>query len=458
MVSVNVLGLLYTTHAALPHLVQAAEDSPRRVADLVNVGSVAGRQARAGIGRVQPHEVRRPRRSARDSARRSPAVTSAVSVVEPGRVDTELQTHIRAGGPGGVDAALRGRRTAEGSRHRRGHRVHRDPPTTRRRQRAPGPADRTSGLTTAVDATAATRSAQGRHARRPRARGCPRRAGRGGARLQHRQRCAARHQQRAPRVVHIGAVGRHRLRHHLRWPARVGWTTRRPLRRRRLFVGGLVACLRSRRRRGDWPRTSRCLVAARVVQGIAAAAVAPAALSILTTSFHGPSRTRVLGYYGATASVGFVLGLVLGGVLVQTGGWRAVSSSMCPSAWSAQSSGAASFPSGPTADDAAAPRLDRCVSRHRRDGRCWSMRPLRVSTVGGPPRPSSAPSRSAGRCSPCSSGTSSAARGRSCRFPSSGPERLRQVTGSRCCWGLGTPAKCCFSASMRNRSSAIRPS
>ncbi len=45
---------------------------------------------------------------------------------------------------------------------------------------------------------------------------------------------------------------------------------------------------------------------------------------MLTTSFHGPARTRVLGYYGATASVGFVLGLVLGGVLVQTGGWRAV--------------------------------------------------------------------------------------------------------------------------------------
>jgi MFS family permease len=66
------------------------------------------------------------------------------------------------------------------------------------------------------------------------------------------------------------------------------------------------------------------LVVARAVQGIAAAAVAPAALSILTTSFHGPVRTRVLGYYGATASVGFVLGLLLGGVLVQIAGWRAV--------------------------------------------------------------------------------------------------------------------------------------
>src|SRR5258707_7702353 len=50
MVQLNVLGLLYTTHAALPHLLQAAEDSPRRVADLVNVSSIAGRVAGAGGG------------------------------------------------------------------------------------------------------------------------------------------------------------------------------------------------------------------------------------------------------------------------------------------------------------------------------------------------------------------------------------------------------------------------
>src|SRR6202011_5999513 len=42
MVRINVLGLLYCTHAALPHLLRAAEDSPRRVADLVNISSVAG--------------------------------------------------------------------------------------------------------------------------------------------------------------------------------------------------------------------------------------------------------------------------------------------------------------------------------------------------------------------------------------------------------------------------------
>ena len=50
MVELNVLGLLYCAHAALPHLLRAAEDSPRRVADMVNISSVAGRVARNGSG------------------------------------------------------------------------------------------------------------------------------------------------------------------------------------------------------------------------------------------------------------------------------------------------------------------------------------------------------------------------------------------------------------------------
>jgi NADP-dependent 3-hydroxy acid dehydrogenase YdfG len=48
MVDLNVLGLLYCAHAALPHLLRAAEDGPRRVADMVNVSSVAGRVPRGG--------------------------------------------------------------------------------------------------------------------------------------------------------------------------------------------------------------------------------------------------------------------------------------------------------------------------------------------------------------------------------------------------------------------------
>src|SRR5258705_3276326 len=48
MVELNLLGLLYCSHAALPHLLKAAEDGPRQVADLVNISSVAGRVARSG--------------------------------------------------------------------------------------------------------------------------------------------------------------------------------------------------------------------------------------------------------------------------------------------------------------------------------------------------------------------------------------------------------------------------
>ncbi len=42
MLSVNVAGLIYSTHAALPHLLRAAEDGPRGVADMINISSVAG--------------------------------------------------------------------------------------------------------------------------------------------------------------------------------------------------------------------------------------------------------------------------------------------------------------------------------------------------------------------------------------------------------------------------------
>jgi NAD(P)-dependent dehydrogenase (short-subunit alcohol dehydrogenase family) len=50
MIAINVQGLVYTTRAALPHLLQAAEDGPRRVADIVNISSITGRVAWNGYG------------------------------------------------------------------------------------------------------------------------------------------------------------------------------------------------------------------------------------------------------------------------------------------------------------------------------------------------------------------------------------------------------------------------
>ncbi len=94
MVEINVKGLLYCAHAALPHLLRAADDSPRSVADLVNISSVAGRTVRRGSGvyNLTKHGVGAFSESLRQE------VTSRhvrVSIVEPGAVDTELRTHNR---------------------------------------------------------------------------------------------------------------------------------------------------------------------------------------------------------------------------------------------------------------------------------------------------------------------------------------------------------------------------
>ncbi|WP_369390415.1 SDR family NAD(P)-dependent oxidoreductase [Streptomyces sp. CG1] len=92
MIDINLMGLMYTTHAAVPHLVKAATEEPRQVADIVNIGSLAGRGAFAmsavycatkfGVGAFS--EALR-QELARQHVR--------VSVVEPGSVDTELRAH-----------------------------------------------------------------------------------------------------------------------------------------------------------------------------------------------------------------------------------------------------------------------------------------------------------------------------------------------------------------------------
>jgi NADP-dependent 3-hydroxy acid dehydrogenase YdfG len=94
MVKLNELGVLYIAHAALTHLLKAAEDSPRRVADLVNVSSVAGRVARrnSGVYNLTKFGVGAFSESLRQE------VTGRhvrVSLVEPGAVDTELMSHLR---------------------------------------------------------------------------------------------------------------------------------------------------------------------------------------------------------------------------------------------------------------------------------------------------------------------------------------------------------------------------
>jgi NADP-dependent 3-hydroxy acid dehydrogenase YdfG len=110
MVALNLQGLLYVAHAALPHLLSAAERPPRRVADLVNVSSVAGRRVGAGGGIYQmtKHGV-----GVFSEALRQEITGRYVrsSLIEPGATESELVSHVREevrkGLPAGVDQSLR---------------------------------------------------------------------------------------------------------------------------------------------------------------------------------------------------------------------------------------------------------------------------------------------------------------------------------------------------------------
>lgn len=74
---------------------------------------------------------------------------------------------------------------------------------------------------------------------------------------------------------------------------------------------------------GGLASSSGTLIAARAVQGVAAAGMAPAALSILMTTFaEGPERTRALTVWTILAAAGGALGVLLGGILSDFASWR----------------------------------------------------------------------------------------------------------------------------------------
>ena len=103
-----------------------------------------------------------------------------------------------------------------------------------------------------------------------------------------------------------------------------------------LLLGGRTADLLGRRRvflialavfaavsmLSSLATNAELLIAARFVKGVAAAFTAPAALSIITTTFHeGPDRNRALSIFTTCAASGFSMGLILGGALTEVG-WR----------------------------------------------------------------------------------------------------------------------------------------
>ena len=105
MIAVNLQGLLYVTSAALPHLVRAAETSPRKVADIVTISSTAGRVARPG-GAV--YALTKFGAGAFSESLRQELIKQRVrvSVIEPGTVDTELVSHVREGVRESAEAML----------------------------------------------------------------------------------------------------------------------------------------------------------------------------------------------------------------------------------------------------------------------------------------------------------------------------------------------------------------
>src|ERR1700722_11592858 len=92
--------------------------------------------------------------------------------------------------------------------------------------------------------------------------------------------------------------------------------------RRRVFIAGIilfsVASLL-----GGFATTQAWLLAARALQGIGGAIIAPTALSLVTTTFpEGPQRNRAMGVYAAMSIGGAAVGLILGGLLTTYLSWR----------------------------------------------------------------------------------------------------------------------------------------
>src|SRR3954468_9278060 len=117
MIALNLQGLLYVAHASLPHLLAAAQQEPRRVSDLVNVSSVAGRRVGVGGGIYQmtKHGVGVFSEALRQEVG-GRHVRSAL--IEPGASESEhvskVREEVRDQLPPGIDEILRAEDIADG--------------------------------------------------------------------------------------------------------------------------------------------------------------------------------------------------------------------------------------------------------------------------------------------------------------------------------------------------------
>src|SRR5258706_6267172 len=91
--------------------------------------------------------------------------------------------------------------------------------------------------------------------------------------------------------------------------------------RRKMFIAGLVL-FSAASLAGGFASSEAFLLTARAVQGAGGALVAPAALSLITTTFpEGPPRTRAFGVYAAMSIAGGAIGLIGGGLLATYASW-----------------------------------------------------------------------------------------------------------------------------------------
>jgi EmrB/QacA subfamily drug resistance transporter len=93
--------------------------------------------------------------------------------------------------------------------------------------------------------------------------------------------------------------------------------------RRQVFLAGLTVFTAASLASGLAPAAG-AMIAARFGQGAGAALLTPAALSIITTTYAGPQRSRALGIWGAIGGAGAAAGVLAGGMLTTWLGWRAV--------------------------------------------------------------------------------------------------------------------------------------
>src|SRR4051812_9975165 len=92
--------------------------------------------------------------------------------------------------------------------------------------------------------------------------------------------------------------------------------------RRRLFIAGLIL-FATASLAGGLAQSAGWLVAARAVQGLGAALLSPAALSLVTVLFaEGSERNKAMGVWGAAVGSGGAVGVLLGGMLTQWAGWE----------------------------------------------------------------------------------------------------------------------------------------